>query len=67
MRACGYDVSSAGVIECYRDFLDTFVIDSEDRIGTSHVTGSVKIVRADTMMTSVEKSVALSQQVIDLF
>ncbi len=70
MRACGYDVSSAGVIECYRDFLDTFVIDSKDPnigISISHGSGDVEIVRADTMMTSVEKSVALSRLVIDLF
>ncbi|RZN41527.1 MAG: 2-phospho-L-lactate transferase [Methanosarcinales archaeon] len=67
MCACGYDVSSAGVMGCYHDFLDTFVIDSDDRIGTIQGADGVKIVRADTMMTSVEKSVALSQRVIDLF
>jgi LPPG:FO 2-phospho-L-lactate transferase len=68
MHACGYNVSSAGVIECYRDFLDTFVIDSDDlEISTSSGIGGVEIVRADTMMTSVEKSVALSQRIIDLF
>jgi LPPG:FO 2-phospho-L-lactate transferase len=66
MRACGYDVSSAGVLECYRDLPDVFVIDSKDLdIGTK-INGT-RIVRADTMMTSVEKSVALSRLVVGLF
>ncbi|HIE31674.1 MAG TPA: 2-phospho-L-lactate transferase [Methanosarcinales archaeon] len=63
MHACGYDVSSAGVLECYRDFLDVFVIDSGDLdIGTE--IGGTRIVRADTMMTSVEKSVALARKIL---
>jgi LPPG:FO 2-phospho-L-lactate transferase len=69
MRACGYEVSSAGVLECYRDLLgdlpDVFIIDDEDiEIG---IDGDVEIVRADTMMTSVDKSEALSRLVVDSF
>jgi len=69
MRACGYEVSSAGVLECYRDLLgdlpDVFIIDDEDiEIG---IDGGVEIVRADTMMTSVDKSEALSRLVVDSF
>jgi len=69
MRACGYEVSSAGVLECYRDLLgglpDVFIIDRDDiEIG---IDGGVEIVRADTMMTSVGKSEALSRQVVDSF
>ncbi|HID26816.1 MAG TPA: 2-phospho-L-lactate transferase, partial [Methanosarcinales archaeon] len=30
MHACGYEVSSRGVIECYKEFLDTFIIDVRD-------------------------------------
>ena len=66
MRACGYDVSSAGVLECYRDLPDVFVIDREDLDIGTEIDGA-RIVRADTMMTSVEKSVALSRLVVDLF
>jgi len=69
MHACGYEVSSAGVLECYRDLLgglpDVFIIDSGDiEIG---IDGGVEIVRADTMMTSVDKSEALSRRVVDSF
>ncbi|RLG30114.1 2-phospho-L-lactate transferase [Methanosarcinales archaeon] len=69
MRACGYWVSSAGVLECYRDLLgdlpDVFIIDDEDiEIG---IDGDIEIVRADTMMTSVDKSEALSRRVVDSF
>jgi len=69
MHACGYEVSSAGVLECYRDLLgglpDVFIIDRDDiEIDTD---GGVEIVRADTMMTSVDKSEALSRRVVDSF
>jgi LPPG:FO 2-phospho-L-lactate transferase len=69
MRACGYEVSSAGVLDCYRDLLgdlpDIFIIDNEDiEIG---IDSGVEIVRADTMMTSVDKSEALSRLVVDSF
>ncbi len=69
MHACGYEVSSAGVLEYYRDLLgglpDVFIIDDEDiEIG---IDGGVEIVRADTMMTSVDKSEALSRLVVDSF
>ncbi|KAF5418126.1 MAG: 2-phospho-L-lactate transferase [Candidatus Methanogaster sp.] len=70
MHACGYEVSSAGVLECYRDLLgdlpDVFIIDSDD-IGMDIETGGVEIIRANTMMTSVDKSEALSRLVIDAF
>ena len=75
MHACGYDVSSEGVLECYRDIPDVFVIDREDvdigsgvgRGGGTGEVGGVQIVRADTMMTSPEKSVALSRVVVSAF
>ncbi len=67
MRACGYEVSSAGVLECYHDLLgdlpDVFIIDNDD----IEIGGGVEIVRADTMMTSINKSEALSRLVVDSF
>ncbi|KAF5411459.1 MAG: 2-phospho-L-lactate transferase [Candidatus Methanogasteraceae archaeon] len=71
MRACGYDVSSAGVLECYGDILDTVIIDQMD-VGIGDETGvggvgGVGIVRADTMMSSVDKSKTLSRVVVDAF
>jgi LPPG:FO 2-phospho-L-lactate transferase len=69
MHACGYEVSSADVLEYYRDLLgdlpDVFIIDNEDiEIG---IDSGVEIVRADTMMTSVDKSEALSRLVVNSF
>ena len=51
------------MLECYHDLLgdlpDVFIIDRDDiEIGTD---GGVEIVRADTMMTSVDMSEALSR------
>ena len=64
MHACGYDVSSGGVLECYRDFLDVLVIDQHD---IDIKSDDIEIVRADTMMTSIDKSMALARLVVDLF
>ncbi len=71
-------MSSEGVLECYRDIPDVFVIDREDvdiggGVGRGGGTGNtgevvgVRVVRADTMMTSPEKSVALSRVVVSAF
>ncbi len=68
MQACGLEVSSAGVAEYYQDFLDTFVFDERDqadefafeRIGCHTV-------RADTLMTSTEKSKELAEIIVGLF
>ena len=54
------------MLECYRDFLDVFVIDRDDA-DIDIKTGGVEILFADTMMTSVDKSVALSRIVLDAF
>ncbi|MDQ1276875.1 MAG: 2-phospho-L-lactate transferase [Euryarchaeota archaeon] len=68
MPACGLEVSSMGVAEYYQDFLDVFVFDERDladefafeRIGCHAV-------RADTLMTSTEKSKELAEIVVGLF
>lgn len=68
MQACGLEVSSMGVAEYYQDFLDVFVFDERDladefafeRLGC-HAT------RADTLMTSTEKSKELAEIVVGLF
>ncbi|HEY9246664.1 MAG TPA: 2-phospho-L-lactate transferase CofD family protein, partial [Candidatus Methanoperedens sp.] len=64
MKACGFPVSSAGVAGCYRDILDIMVIDHRDNADEKDF--SVKTVRYDTMMTSVEKSKALSGYILGL-
>ncbi|MDY9927510.1 2-phospho-L-lactate transferase [Methanosarcina sp.] len=68
MQACGLEVSSMGVAEYYQDFLDVFVFDERDqadefafeRLGC-HAT------RADTLMTSTDKSKELAEIVVGLF
>lgn len=68
MQACGLEVSSMGVAEYYQDFLDIFVFDERDqadefafeRIGC-------RATRADTLMTSTQKSKELAEIVVGLF
>ncbi|VVB93950.1 2-phospho-L-lactate transferase [uncultured archaeon] len=64
MKACGFPVSSKGVAECYGDILDVMVIDERDDVEENDF--PVKVVKYDTLMTSVEKSKALAQRVLDL-
>ncbi|MBU3967552.1 MAG: 2-phospho-L-lactate transferase [Euryarchaeota archaeon] len=65
MRAQGYPVSSKGVAECYRDILDTIIIDERDNADEKEF--PVRAVKCDTMMTSVEKSEALARRAVELF
>lgn len=65
MRACGSPVSSRGVAECYGDILDIMVIDVRDTADGKEF--PIRIVQYDTMMTSIEKSKALANFVLDLF
>lgn len=68
MAASGLEVSSMGVAEYYQDFLDVFVFDERDqadefafeRIGC-------RAIRADTIMTSTEKSRELAEIILGLF
>jgi LPPG:FO 2-phospho-L-lactate transferase len=68
MQACGLEVSSMGVAEYYQDFLDVFVFDERDtadefafeRLGC-------RATRADTLMTSTEKSRELAEIILRLF
>ncbi len=68
MQACELEVSSMGVAEYYQDFLDIFVFDERDqadefafeRIGC-------RATRADTLMTSTQKSRELAEIVVGLF
>ena len=68
MAAKGFEVSSAGVIDCYGDILDIMVVDERDTYGMSALkAGPCKILVADTLMKNVEKSVALARFVVDTF
>lgn len=64
MRACGYEVSSRGVVRYYQELLDVFIIDERD--GQSEMDDmNIAIVTADIMMTTPQKSAALASVVMD--
>ncbi|PHP45876.1 2-phospho-L-lactate transferase [Methanosarcinales archaeon ex4572_44] len=58
----GYSVSSCGVAEYYGDILDLFVVDLRD--GASPGEFDIPVVVADTLMTSVDKSMKLGEMII---
>ncbi|UZE92618.1 MAG: 2-phospho-L-lactate transferase [Methanosarcinales archaeon] len=62
MRAKGYEVSSAGVAQCYEDFLDVLVVDRRDNC----VLPNIEIVKTNTMMSSVERSMELARFIVGL-
>ncbi|MDI6902475.1 MAG: 2-phospho-L-lactate transferase [Methanocellales archaeon] len=62
MAARGYEVSSAGVAQCYADFLDVLVVDQRDDC----ILPDVKVVKTDTMMSSVERSIELARFIVGL-
>lgn len=65
MLASGFPVSSRGVAECYGDILDIMVIDWQDTVDEKDF--PVRVVMYDTLMTSVEKSKALAESILELF
>lgn len=68
MRAKGLPVSSLGVAEYYRDFLDVLVIDKRDPVDESMFSDmGCRVVRADTLMKTQEISIELSRQLINQF
>lgn len=68
MAARGFDVSSAGVVDCYGDILDMMILDERDAYGISTLKNSAcKILITDTLMKNVEKSAALARFVVDAF
>ena len=68
MEACGFEVSSMGVAEYYQEFLDIFVFDERDRADEfAFEKLGCRACRADTLMTSTEKSRELAEFVAGLF
>jgi len=68
MQACGLEVSSMRVAEYYQDFLDVFVFDERDRADEfAFEKLGCRACRADTLMTSTEKSKELAELVVGLF
>jgi LPPG:FO 2-phospho-L-lactate transferase len=68
MQASGLEVSSMGVAEYYQDFLDVFVFDERDQADEfAFEKLGCRASRADTLMTSTEKSKELAELVAGLF
>jgi LPPG:FO 2-phospho-L-lactate transferase len=66
MAAQGFPVSIAGVADCYHDFLDLLVVDSQDALDADKLrkTG-MRVHCTPTIMRKQEDRVALAQSVLD--
>jgi len=64
LSAEGYSVSSTGVAEYYGGILSLFVIDKQDN--TSPEDFNVPVIKTDTIMTSIKKSIELAKKIIEL-
>lgn len=64
MAACGYEVSSFGVFDYYRKFLDLFIVDVRDDCPMGDI--SVDVLGTDTIMSNLEKSKELAGVVVGL-
>ncbi len=62
MKAKGYEVSSAGVAQCYEDFLDVLVVDRKDECALP----GIKVVKTDIMMTTLAESERLARFIVEL-
>ncbi|MHC1569963.1 MAG: 2-phospho-L-lactate transferase [Candidatus Syntropharchaeales archaeon] len=64
MRALGLEVSSRGVLDCYKDFLDLFIHDIRD--GYEIEDKTCRVIKADTMMTTFERAKAFAELVYEV-
>ena len=70
LGALGIEVSSVGVADLYKDFVDTFVLDEQDIVQDQGQRERLKnlgmaVIVTDTVMSDMDKSVALARTVID--
>ena len=66
LSGLGIEASAAGVAGLYTDFLDAFVIDSQDAALRTRLEAQGLTVRVtDTIMSDMEKSVALARTVVE--
>lgn len=62
MKARGFEPSTRGVAECYKDFVDVFIVDKRDNTDLSDY--DFEVDRFDTLMTNGKKSKALAEFVL---
>ncbi|HKA56204.1 MAG TPA: 2-phospho-L-lactate transferase CofD family protein, partial [Candidatus Binatia bacterium] len=66
LSGLGVEVSAAGVAALYEDFLDTFVLDAQDTDQRARLRRQgLTVITADTIMTDIDKSVALARIVVE--
>ncbi|WP_424356952.1 2-phospho-L-lactate transferase [Methanocella sp. MCL-LM] len=62
MKAKGFEPSTRGVAECYKDVVDVFIMDQRDNTDLSGY--DFEVDKFDTLMTNTEKSKALADFVL---
>ena len=62
MKAKGFEPSTRGVAECYKDIVDVFIMDERDDTDLSDF--DFEVAKLDTLMTDVKKSKALADFVL---
>ncbi|NPE28167.1 2-phospho-L-lactate transferase [Methanococcoides sp. SA1] len=68
MTARGFDVSSRGIADCYREFLDVLVLDDRDTASREQFQNmGVDVVSTNTLMRSPEISKDLSKKIVSIF
>jgi LPPG:FO 2-phospho-L-lactate transferase len=66
LSGLGIEVSVMGVAGLYQDFLDTFVIDTQDANQRERLEQlGLTVIATDTIMSDMEKSVALARAVVE--
>jgi len=67
MRGLGIEVSAAGVVRCYRDFLDVMVIDERDAHLVSEIEDlGIPAVTTNTIMRDDMAKAALARKVLEI-
>jgi LPPG:FO 2-phospho-L-lactate transferase len=66
LKGLGIEASAAGVAGMYADFLDSVVIDTQDASQKARLEAQgLKVQVTDTIMTDMDKSVALARTVVE--
>ncbi|MGA7294151.1 MAG: hypothetical protein WBW85_16575, partial [Terriglobales bacterium] len=64
MAAQGFAVSIAGIADCYHDFLDLLVVDSQDASAAEALRKTVRVHCTPTIMRKYEDRIALAKSVL---
>jgi LPPG:FO 2-phospho-L-lactate transferase len=65
LRSLGLPEGTAGILECYAGLISTLVVDLSDADDEALTTSEVRVVSADTRMTTAEQGTAFGTWLID--